>query len=243
MMIKENDEIRLNKYLAMAGIASRRKCDELIESGIVKVNGRTVTELGTKVTERDTVTVKGKIINVKEKRIYILLNKPNDYITTVKDEKDRKTVMDIVKVKERVFPIGRLDRKTTGVLLLTNDGDLANRLMHPRHMVIKEYKVTLDKSVKRDTLKKIFEGVELEDGIAKAAEVYNGKANEVFISVHEGRNHLVRRIFEKLGFTVEKLDRIRYAGFSYEGLARGEWRQLRSSEVLKLKELLQMVEK
>jgi 23S rRNA pseudouridine2605 synthase len=241
-MTEDDSQIRLNRFLALAGIASRRKSEEIIKSGAVKINGKTVKELSTKVMPADRVTFNGNIVNIKEKRIYIVLHKPNDYITTVKDEKDRKTVLDIVKIRERIFPIGRLDRKTTGVLLLTNDGEMANRLMHPKYIIEKEYKATLNKSVKREDLLKLFKGISLDDGMALASEVYTGTTkSEVFITVHEGRNHLVRRMFEKLGFDVLKLERVRYGNITTNGLKRGEWRNLKSSEVLGLKELVKMV--
>jgi len=241
--MKNNEEtIRLNKFIANAGVASRRKSDELIAKGVVKVNGKVVTDLGTKVSPSDKVTLSGNPINIKEKKLYILLNKPNDYITTTSDEKSRKTVMDLVNVRDRVYPVGRLDRKTTGVLLLTNDGEIANRLMHPKYEITKEYKVEIDKPINDLQLKKLVNGVELEDGIAQASEVYTGKTKkEVYVVVHEGRNHLVRRMVESLGFEVLRLDRIRYGFLTKEGLKRGEWRSLKSSEVLALKELLKLV--
>lgn len=241
MKEKEN-YIRLNKFLANAGVASRRKSDELILQGVVKVNGRVIKDLGVKISDKDKVTVNGKIVQPKEKKIYILLNKPNDYITTTSDERNRKTVMDLINIKERIYPVGRLDRKTTGVLLLTNDGELANRLMHPKYQIEKEYKIQIDKPIKDNQLKQIISGIKLDDGIATASEVYLGKDDkEVYVVVHEGRNHLVRRIFESLGFEVLKLDRIRYAFLTKEGLKRGEWRTLKSSEVLSLKELVKLV--
>jgi pseudouridine synthase len=242
MMTEEEGQIRLNRFLALSGVASRRKSEEVIKSGSVKINGRVVKELSTKVRPTDKVTLNGNIVNIKEKRIYIVLHKPNDYITTVKDEKDRKTVLDLVRIRERIFPVGRLDRKTTGVLLLTNDGELANRLMHPKYIIAKEYKVTLDKVIKIEELKKLFEGIKLADGIASASQVYTGATKkEVYVTVHEGRNHLVRRMFEKLGFDVRKLERVRYGNITTQGLKRGEWRSLKSSEVLGLQEMVKMV--
>jgi 23S rRNA pseudouridine2605 synthase len=241
-MTEDVSQIRLNRFLAMVGIASRRKAEDIIKSGSIKINGIIVKELGTKVLPSDKVTLNGNILNIKEKRTYIVLFKPNDCITTVKDEKDRKTVLDIVKIKERVFPIGRLDRKTTGVLLLTNDGEFANRLMHPKYNIEKEYKATLDKPIDRENLKKIFEGITLEDGQASASQVSTGSSkSEVYVTVHEGRNHLVRRMFEKIGFEVLKLERVRYGNITTDGLKRGEWRNLKSSEVLILKEMVKMV--
>jgi 23S rRNA pseudouridine2605 synthase len=238
----QDEQIRLNKFLANAGVASRRKSDELILQGLVKVNGKTVKDLGVKITLKDKVTVDGKQIHIKEKKTYILLNKPNDYITTTSDEKNRKTVLDLVNVSERVYPVGRLDRKTTGVLLLTNDGELANRLMHPKYQIEKEYKIVIDKPISDKQLKQLVKGINLDDGVAKATEVYLGKDDkEVYVTVHEGRNHLVRRMFESMGFEVLKLDRIRYAFLTKTGLKRGEWRTLKSSEVLTLKELVKIV--
>lgn len=240
--MKKNDEgIRLNKFLANAGVASRRKSDEMITNGLVKVNGKTVTDLGVKISPAAKVSVNGNPVDVKEKKVYILLNKPNDYITTTSDEKDRKTVMDLVKISDRVYPVGRLDRKTTGVLLLTNDGELANRLMHPKYQIAKEYKIDLDKPINDLKLKKLVKGIDLEDGKAQASEVFVGKTTkEVYVVVHEGRNHLVRRMFESLGFEVIRLDRIRYGFLTREGLKRGEWRTLKSSEVLTLKEMVKL---
>ena len=238
----QDEQIRLNKFLANAGVASRRKSDELILQGLVKVNGKVVKDLGVKISLKDKVTVDGKQINIKEKKIYILLNKPNDYITTTSDEKNRKTVLDLVNISERVYPVGRLDRKTTGVLLLTNDGELANRLMHPKYQIEKEYKIVIDKPISDKQLKQLVKGINLDDGVAKATEVYLGKDDkEVYVTVYEGRNHLVRRMFESMGFEVLKLDRIRYAFLTKTGLKRGEWRTLKSSEVLTLKELVKIV--
>jgi 23S rRNA pseudouridine2605 synthase len=233
--------IRLNKFIAGSGITSRRKSDDLITQGIVKVNGVVVSDLGTKISPTDTVTINGSPVNMKEKKIFILLNKPNDYITTTSDEKKRKTVMEFVKIHERVYPVGRLDRKTTGVLLFTNDGEVANRLMHPKYQIEKEYKVELDKNITDIQMKKLVKGIELADGLAKAGEVYTGKTKkEVFITIHEGRNHLVRRMVESLGFEVMHLDRVRYGFLTKAGLKRGETRNLKSSEILQLKELINL---
>ena len=241
-MKKPENLIRLNKFIANAGVTSRRKSDELIAQGIVKVNGKVVVDLGTKIRLTDIVTLNGNPVNIKENKVYILLNKPNDYITTTNDEKSRRTVMDLVKVRERVYPVGRLDRKTTGVLLMTNDGELANRLMHPSYEISKEYKVEIDKPISDLQLQKLVNGVELDDGIAKASEVFTGKTvKEVYVVVHEGRNHLVRRMFESLGFEILHLDRICYGPLTKDGLKRGEWRSLRSSEVLTLQELVKLV--
>jgi 23S rRNA pseudouridine2605 synthase len=241
-MKKAEDLIRLNKFIANAGVTSRRKSDELIAQGVVKVNGKVVKDLGTKISLTDKVTMNGNPVNIKEKKTYILLNKPNDYITTTNDEKSRRTVMELINIHERVYPVGRLDRKTTGVLLLTNDGEVANRLMHPKYEVAKEYKVEIDKPINDLQLQKLVKGVDLEDGKAQASEVYTGKnAREVYIIVHEGRNHLVRRMIESLGFEVVHLDRIRYGFLTKEGLKRGEWRSLKSSEVLALQEMVKLV--
>jgi 23S rRNA pseudouridine2605 synthase len=235
-------DIRLNKYLAMAGVGSRRSNDELILSGAIKINGKKVTELGTRVnSERDIVSVNGNPVHLAQHEIYILLNKPKDCITTVSDEKDRSTVMDYVKIKERVFPVGRLDRNTTGVLLLTNDGELTNSLIHPKFEVEKIYKVTLDKPLRSEDTGKLKRGVELEDGVARAnqIEVVEGsKRTRVLISIHEGRNREVRRLFEALGYEVKYLDRVSFAGLHSSGLQRGEWRYLTNSEVRNLKMLI-----
>jgi 23S rRNA pseudouridine2605 synthase len=233
--------IRLNKFIASSGITSRRKSDDLITKGVVKVNGVVVSDLGAKIFPNDTVTINGSPINIKEKKMFILLNKPNDYITTTSDDKKRKTVMELVKSHERVYPVGRLDRKTTGVLLFTNDGEIANRLMHPKYQIEKEYKVDIDKNITDIQLKKLVKGIELEDGLAKAKEVYTGKTKkEIFITIHEGRNHLVRRMIENLGFEVIHLDRVRYGFLTKAGLKRGETRNLKSSEILHLKELINL---
>jgi 23S rRNA pseudouridine2605 synthase len=235
------ETVRLNRYLAMAGIGSRRKNDELISSGAVKINGRTVTELGKRVTVgRDRISVNGKIINPEEKLVYILLNKPKDTITTMKDEKGRHTVMDYVKVKQRVFPVGRLDRNTTGVLFFTNDGDLANALIHPKKEIEKLYRVTLDRQVNDEELKKLRKGIMLEDGVARigAVEIIGGsKRKKVFVQLHEGKNREVRRIFEALGHDVRQLERVSFAGLTSSGLARGSWRFLRQDEIKYLKQL------
>lgn len=236
------ETLRLNRFLAMAGVASRRKSDELILSGVVRVNGKVVTELGTKVDpENDRVTVNGKPVVLVEKKIYILMNKPKDAITTVSDEKGRTTVMDYLKTKYRVFPVGRLDRNTTGVLLFTNDGDFANALLHPRYEIEKMYRVTLDKQITDEDLKKLRKGIELEDGVAKArsADIIEGsKRKKVLITLTEGRNREVRRMFEALGYDVKQLDRVSFAGLTPLGVPRGKWRFLTNLEVKQLKELV-----
>ena len=233
--------VRLNKYIANAGICSRREADTLIESGAITVNGKVVTELGTRIRKTDKVQCEGQTLK-NEKLVYLLLNKPKDYITTVNDPLKRRTVLDLVKnaCKERIYPVGRLDRNTTGALLLTNDGDLAKKLMHPKHLVKKIYQVSLDKNVKQEDLDKIAEGITLEDGFIKADEVaYSSKENkrEVGIEIHSGRNRIVRRIFESLGYKVLKLDRVYFAGLTKKSLSRGQYRFLEEDEVRYLKML------
>jgi pseudouridine synthase len=233
--------IRLNKYLALAGIGSRRSNDELIRSGVVKVNGRVVRELGTRIDPRqDRVTVRGTPVYLSEKQVYIVFNKPKDTITTVSDERGRMTVMDYVKVKERVFPVGRLDRNTTGVLLLTNDGELAHALTHPKYEIEKVYHVRLDRGISDEDLRHLKDGVRLEDGIAKPTAVQSipkTKRTELLIALHEGRNREVRRMLEELGYDVKRLERISFAGITTEGLARGKWRKLTAKEVEHLKRI------
>lgn len=231
--------IRLNKYLSQAGVSSRRKADELLLAGRITVNGRTVTNLGTKIDPAaDKVFVDGKQVVLLAEPAYIVLNKPKDCITTARDERGRTTVMDYVRPKERVFPVGRLDRNTTGVLLLTNDGDFANRLMHPKHEVKKAYRATLDKPLEDKDGENLARGIRLKEGKTSPAEVFlvpGGKSKVVDVIIHEGRNKQVHRMFESLGYAVEKLDRIGYAGISYEGLKRGEWRYLTRKEVQQLR--------
>jgi 23S rRNA pseudouridine2605 synthase len=236
------EDIRLNKFLAMAGVGSRRGNDELIVSGVVRVNGKKVDELGAKVDpEKDIVTVNGNAVHVAQHDVYILFNKPKDCITTLSDEKDRTTVLDYVRVKQRVFPVGRLDRNTTGILLLTNDGELTNSLIHPSFEIEKTYKVSLDKPLKAEDLVRLKRGIHLEDGVARANEiefVEGSKRMRVFISIHEGRNREVRRLFDALGYDVKYLDRVSFAGLGYSGLQRGEWRYLTNAEVRYLQELV-----
>jgi 23S rRNA pseudouridine2605 synthase len=232
--------VRLNKYIANAGICSRREADKLIEAGVVKVNGETITTLGYKIKPTDIVEVEGQKIR-NEKKVYILLNKPKDYLTTTKDPKNRKTVMELIKgaVKERVFPVGRLDRKTTGLLLFTNDGELADKLMHPKSNVPKLYHVTLNKNFSGSDFEKLVKGIELEDGFIKpdALSYVMGKKNELGIQIHSGKNRIIRRIFEHLGYDVIKLDRVMYAGLTKKNLPRGKWRFLTEKEVNFLKML------
>lgn len=233
------ETLRLNRYLALAGVGSRRKNDELILSGVVKINNRVVTELGTKVNvARDRVSVNGNPVEIVHKYLYILFNKPKDCITTLSDEKGRTTVLKYVRVRHRVFPVGRLDRDTTGVLLLTNDGDLAHLLTHPSSEIEKVYRAGLDKSLPEDHLRKLLKGVRLDDGPARAgraAIVPGSRRKEVLVSVVEGRNHLVRRMFESLGYDVKKLERVSFAGLTADGVARGQWRFLHRNEVQYLK--------
>ncbi|GJQ21497.1 MAG: hypothetical protein HBSIN02_18520 [Bacteroidia bacterium] len=236
------ETLRLNRYLALAGVGSRRKNDELILSGAVRVNGTIVKELGSKVDPgRDRVTVNGKPVQVAHRFLYILLNKPKDCITTVRDERGRTTVMDLVRVRDRVYPVGRLDRDTTGILLLTNDGDLAHGLTHPSSEIEKMYRARLEKGITDDDLQRLRRGVRLSDGPAKAREaavIPGTRRKEVFLTVHEGRNHLVKRMFDKLGYTIRQLERVGFAGLTTEGVARGKWRFLRQSEVQHLKSLM-----
>ncbi|PIQ33675.1 MAG: pseudouridylate synthase [Bacteroidetes bacterium CG18_big_fil_WC_8_21_14_2_50_41_14] len=234
--------IRLNKYLADAGICSRREADRLIESGVVEINGVVVTELGTKVGPNDKVRYGGESLK-REKLKYVLLNKPKGFISTSDDPLDRKTVMSLVEnaCKERIYSVGRLDRNTTGLLLFTNDGDMAKRLTHPKHGVRKLYHVTLDKALTKNDMLQILKGVELEDGVVQPdkiewVEEVEAK-NEVGIELHSGKNRVVRRIFEHLGYQVEKLDRVVFAGLTKKDIPRGKWRLLSDKEVAMLKML------
>jgi 23S rRNA pseudouridine2605 synthase len=236
----EDGLTRLNKYIANAGICSRREADQLIESGVIAVNGKVITELGYKISPVDIVQYGGQSIR-REKLVYILLNKPKDYITTMDDPLERKTVMALIQGAgpERVYPVGRLDRATTGLLLLTNDGELTKRLTHPRYEKKKIYHVYLDKAVKAEDLRKLREGVMLEDGEVKADEVsyVTGATSkkEVGIELHSGKNRVIRRLFEALGYKVIKLDRVYFAGLTKKDLPRGKWRFLSEKEVNMLK--------
>lgn len=238
-MIDPNEPIRLNKFLANSGLCSRREADEFIQNGEIKVNGEVITELGTKITRNDVVTHNDKVV-LPEHKIYVLLNKPKDCVTTSDDPQGRLTVMDIVKnaCSERIYPVGRLDRNTTGVLLLTNDGDLASKLTHPKFVKKKIYHVWLDKDVTEEDMQRIADGIELEDGpihadaISYATEI---DKNQVGIEIHSGRNRVVRRIFESLGYRVVKLDRVYFAGLTKKNLPRGRWRHLTQQEVNFLK--------
>jgi len=233
--------IRLNRYLSMAGICSRREADKYIQAGLVKVNGKTVTELGTKVKKEDIVTFSGQRV-VPEKKVYILLNKPKGYITTRKDDRQRKTVMELISgmTRERVYPVGRLDRNTTGLLLLTNDGELAKKLMHPSSRIEKVYHVELNRNLTAADMALIREeGVNLDDGKFKPDEIaYDGpNKSHVGIRIHSGRNRIVRRMFEALGYEVIKLDRVVFAGLTKKNLPRGKARFLTDKEVAFLKML------
>ena len=233
--IDPTQPIRLNKFLSNAGICSRREADKYIQAGLVTVNGQVVSELGSKVLRTDDVKFHEEGVKLEDK-IYILLNKPKDFVTTSDDPQDRKTVMDLVKgaCPERIYPIGRLDRNTTGVLLLTNDGDMASKLMHPKFLKKKIYHVYLDKSVSAGDLTQIVDGIELEDGVIKADAIeYASEMDkkQVGIEIHSGKNRIVRRIFEHLGYRVVKLDRVYFAGLTKKNLRRGEWRFLTEDEV------------
>ena len=231
-------KIRLNKYIANSGICSRRDADELISLGEVTVNGKIVTELGLKVSKDDVVTLNGRKLT-PEKHVYVLLNKPKDFITTTDDPQERKTVMSLVQnaCKERILPVGRLDRNTTGLLLFTNDGDLAEALTHPRKKIKKIYQADLDKPITKEDFEKILNGLRLEDGAVKvdALAIVSADKKSVGIEIHEGRNRIVRRIFESLGYEVLRLDRVMYAGLTKKDLPRGNWRYLTEKEVVRLK--------
>ncbi|WP_286842873.1 MULTISPECIES: pseudouridine synthase [Sphingobacterium] len=235
--------VRLNRYIANAGICSRRKADELITAGVIWVNGEPVTELGTKVDPAtDEIRYNNERLK-REKNVYVLLNKPKDYITTTDDPQERHTVMELVSkaTKERIYPVGRLDRNTTGLLLMTNDGSLAEKLSHPRNSISKIYNVELNKSLTQGDFNKISFGIELEDGVIKPDDlsyVQGGSKREVGIQIHSGKNRIVRRIFESLGYEVVKLDRVVYANLTKKDLPRGRWRYLEEREIVQLKHLI-----
>ncbi len=233
--VDPDEPIRLNKFLANAGVCSRREADSFIEAGVVSVNGQVVTELGTKVKRSDAVLFHDQLVSI-EKKVYILLNKPKDYVTTSDDPQNRKTVMDLVKgaCRERIYPVGRLDRNTTGVLLLTNDGELASKLTHPQYMKKKIYHVYLNKNVTAADMRMIADGIQLEDGEIHADAIeYASETDrkQVGIEIHSGRNRIVRRIFESLGYKVIKLDRVFFAGLTKKNVRRGDWRYLTEQEV------------
>ena len=228
----------LNKYISHSGECSRREAAELVKQGKVKVNGELVTDPGHKVTKEDKVTVAGKKMVLQEDHVYILLNKPKGFITTTDDPEGRRTVMDLVEEAEadRIFPVGRLDRNTTGLLLMTNDGALAQKLSHPSNSIKKVYQVTLDKNLSKADFEKIAAGLELQDGPVQVDEIAMlEEKNEVGIEIHSGRNRIVRRIFESLGYVVEKLDRVMYAGLTKKNLPRSNWRYLTEKEIILLK--------
>ena len=238
--IKKN--MRLNQFIAHAGICSRRKADDLILGGEISVNGEKVRSLGQKIDPKDQVYYQGKLIQA-QKKVYILLNKPKDFITTTDDPQERKTVMELIKnaTNERIYPVGRLDRNTTGLLLFTNDGDLAGKLAHPSGNIQKLYHVTLNKTLKPGDLLKIKEGLELEDGIILVdaiSYVEGASHNEVGVQIHSGKNRIVRRIFESLGYEIEKLDRSMYAGLTKKDLSKGKWRNLTAKELIEMDKLI-----
>lgn len=232
------DAMRLNKFIANSGVCSRREADKFIADGLVKVNGKVVTEMGMKVSLRDDVRYNNKKLN-PEKLVYVLLNKPKDHITTMDDPLERKTVMNLVKTacEERIFPVGRLDRNTTGLLLLTNDGDVTERLSHPSNNIKKVYEVVLDKPLEKEHFETIEKGFELEDGFIKvdAIGVAPGNPFVIGVEIHSGKNRIVRRIFEHFKYDVEKLDRTYYAGLTKKNLPRSKWRFLTEKEVIRLK--------
>jgi len=240
---KDDGLIRLNRYVANAGICSRRKADELIEAGVISVNGQVVTELGTKVDPaKDEVRYNDERIK-REKMVYVLLNKPKDFITTTDDPQERRTVMDLVSkaTRERIYPVGRLDRNTTGLLLLTNDGYLSEKLSHPRNRISKLYYAELNKNLTQGDFNKIAFGLELEDGLIKPDDisyVQGASKREIGIQIHSGKNRIVRRIFEHLGYDVIKLDRVVYANLTKKDLPRGHWRYLDEKEIIQLKQLI-----
>ena len=235
--------MRLNKYIAHAGVCSRRKAAELVKTGKIQVNGSVEMNPSYMVSEKDEVSYNGKKLKPETTKVYILLNKPKNVVTTLSDEKGRRTVIDILKnkVEERIYPVGRLDKATTGLLLLTNDGDLAKKLSHPSHKVQKFYQVTLDKDLSLEDLEKIRMGLILDDGLAEVDgvdHIADNRRNEVGIEIHIGKNRIVRRIFESLGYKVEKLDRTYYAGLTKKDLPRGWSRPLKKQEIIMLKHFI-----
>ncbi len=233
--------VRINRFLSMCGVASRRKAETLVTSGQVSLNGTVVADLGTRVDpDQDKVFVGGRQIVRVHDFVYLVMNKPKDTITTLSDERGRTTVMSLLRTKDRVFPIGRLDRNTTGVLLFTNDGEFAHRLMHPKFEITKSYHVTCDRPVSPDHIAQLRNGVDLDDGPTGSAQVYpipRSKGKEVGVIIHEGRNRQVRRMFEALGYTVKKLDRVAYGPVTKEGIARGGTRKLTHAELRRLNEM------
>jgi len=238
--VRETDQIRLNRFIANSGLCSRRDADEHIKNGLITVNGQVVTDLGTKVSQNDDVRFKNKRLTT-EKKVYILMNKPKDYVTTVEDPHAEHTVLELIgdDCPERVYPVGRLDKNTTGVLLLTNDGDLTGKLTHPKYERKKIYHVFLDNPVTKNDLIKLTEGIEIEEGVTVAADVVSyvdpEDKSQVGIELHSGQNRVVRRMFESLGYKVKKLDRVYFAGLTKKNLKRGKWRFLSDKEVSMLK--------
>ena len=238
---KSNDEdfeIRLNKYIAKSGLCSRREADEHIKNGLITVNGKLVTELGAKVSPNDVVKYDGSVLK-SEKKVYLVLNKPKDFITTMSDKHERKTVLDIVKnaCEERIYPVGRLDRNTTGVLLFTNDGELTKKLTHPKYNKKKIYHVTLDRDLTKTDMDKIAEGLTLDDGFIKVDTIsyVNDDKKQIGVEIHSGKNRIVRRIFNKINYNVKNLDRVYFAGLTKKGIQRGKWRFLTDKEIFMLK--------
>ncbi len=234
-----DDQVRLNKFIAASGICSRREADQLITAGLIKVNGKTVSQLGTKVNPGDDVRYNGERMK-NERKVYLLLNKPKDYVTTTDDPKERKTVMLLIKnaCQERIYPVGRLDRNTTGVLMFTNDGEIAKKLTHPSHNKKKIYHIFLEKSFAAADLKKLAEGITLDDGFVQAdaiSYVSSEHKREIGLEIHSGRNRVVRRMFESLGYRVNKLDRVYFAGLTKKNVPRGKWRFLTEKEISSLK--------
>lgn len=236
----DDGSFRLNKFIAHAGLCSRREAAEWVKQGKIKVNGTVERNPAVMLKESDVVTYQDQVVRLEERKVYLLMNKPKDVITTRSDDRDRKTVMDLIgnKVRERVYPVGRLDRNTTGLLLLTNDGDLAKKLTHPSHEVKKIYHVFLDRDVSDADLDKLRAGIELDDGFIrpdKVDRVQNAPLNEIGVEIHSGRNRIVRRMFEALGYRVFKLDRVYFAGLTKKDLPRGRFRHLTEREVIMLK--------
>lgn len=238
--------IRLNKYLAMCVVASRRAADRMIESGRVRVNGRSVRDMGVKIDpDKDIVRVDGKEVHPPRRNIYVLLNKPKGYVTTVSDERGRKTVFDLIKLKARLFPVGRLDLNSEGLLLLTNDGELAHRLMHPRFKISKTYRVRLDRDFNPDDFEALTSGIELEDGVTLPckARFYTDSGERLEITIREGRNRQVKRMFAALGYDVKALKRIRFGPLELKDVTRGQWRYLTPKEIRELKKSVGLLKK
>jgi 23S rRNA pseudouridine2605 synthase len=237
-MQNNKELIRLNKYIASCGFCSRRKADEFISKALVKVNGKVIKDLGFKVNSNDAITINGVVLN-KQEKTYILLNKPKDTVTTTKDTHNRRTVIDLIKLKSdvRIFPVGRLDRNTTGVLLLTNDGDLAYKLTHPSKNIHKVYLAHLDKAITKNDVISLLTGVEIDESVEKFDSVEiqeNSNSTKVFVSLHSGKYHIVKRMFESLSYKVKSLDRTSFAGIQKSKLKRGEWRFLKDAELSRL---------